>query len=70
MEVRLPRTHELRFGQNLQCKVPTQAAERHDLVKVGTFSDAVFTMVASFAAGALDAEHWVVEIDKVALAAR
>ena len=33
-----------------------------------SFSDTVFTMVANFADGKMDAEHWVGEIDKVSLA--
>ena len=46
----------------------TQAAERHDILNVGVFSDAVFTMVANFAEGKMDAEHWAGEIEKVSLA--
>lgn len=55
---------------DIQPTASTQAAERHDILNVGGFSDAVFTMVASFAAGTMDAEHWVGEIDKVSLAAQ
>ena len=55
---------------DIQPTATTQAAERHDILNVGGFSDAVFTMVANFAAGTLDAEHWVGEIDKVPLAAQ
>ncbi|MDT9002251.1 RNA-binding protein [Paucibacter sp. APW11] len=55
---------------DIQPMSTTQAAERHDILNVGGFSDAVFTMVASFAAGTMDAEHWVGEIDKVSLAAQ
>lgn len=54
---------------DIQPTASTQAAERHDILNVGGFSDAVFTMVASFAAGTMDAGHWVGEIEKVALAA-
>ena len=53
---------------DLQPGATTQAMERHDILNVGGFSDAVFTLVASFAEGLADAEHWVGEIDKVALA--
>lgn len=53
---------------DIQPTATTQAAERQDILNVGGFSDAVFTMVASFAAGKMDAEHWVGEIDKVSLA--
>lgn len=52
---------------DIQPTVTTQAAERQDILNVGGFSDAVFTMVANFAAGKMDAEHWVDEIDKVSL---
>ena len=45
----------------------TQAAERRDILNVGGFSDAVFTTVARFAEGQTGAEHWVGEIEKVAL---
>ena len=55
---------------DIQPTASTQAAERHDILNVGGFSDAVFTMVASFAAGAMDAEHWVGEIEKVSLSAQ
>ncbi|MFG6414332.1 RNA-binding protein [Roseateles sp. DC23W] len=55
---------------DIQPTATTQAAERHDILNVGGFSDAVFTMVANFAAGTMDAEHWVGEIDKVSLAAQ
>ena len=37
----------------------TQACERDDVLNVGGFSDAVFDVVAKFAAGELAAEHWV-----------
>jgi len=52
---------------DIQPTVTTQAAERQDILNVGGFSDAVFTMVANFAASKMDAEHWVGEIDKVSL---
>ena len=55
---------------DLQPGATTQAAERHDILNVGGFSDAVFTLVATFAAGRADAQHWVGEIDKIALAAQ
>ncbi len=53
---------------DIQPTVTTQAAERQDILNVGGFSDAVFTMVANFAAGKMDGEHWVGEIDKISLA--
>jgi 60 kDa SS-A/Ro ribonucleoprotein len=55
---------------DIQPTATTQAAERHDILNVGGFSDAVFTMVANFATGNMDAEHWVGEIEKVSLAAQ
>lgn len=48
----------------------TQAAERHDIMNVGGFSDAVFAVMASFAEGKTGPEHWVSEIEKVSLAAQ
>jgi len=45
----------------------TQAAERDDILNVGGFSDAVFQLLAQFADGTLGAEHWVGEIDAIAL---
>lgn len=46
----------------------TQAVERADILNVGGFSDAVFTMLAQFAKGNAGADHWVGEIEKVSLA--
>ena len=46
----------------------TQAVERADILNVGGFSDAVFTMLAQFAKGNAGADHWVGEIQKVSLA--
>ena len=55
---------------DLQPGATTQAAERADVLNVGGFSDAVFTLVAQFAEGKMGAEHWVGEIDNVVLAAQ
>ena len=52
---------------DLQPGATTQAAERHDILNVGGFSDAVFGLVSRFAQGEADVEHWVGEIDKIAL---
>ena len=41
----------------------TQAAERADVLNIGGFSDEVFKIVAAFAAGQLNAAHWVGEIE-------
>jgi 60 kDa SS-A/Ro ribonucleoprotein len=38
-----------------------------DVLNVGGFSDEVFSMVADFAAGRLDADHWVGVVERVAL---
>lgn len=45
----------------------TQAAERHDILNVGGFSDAVFKMIAAFADNRLGPEHWIEEIEKISL---
>ena len=50
---------------DLQPYGTTQAAEREDVLNVGGFSDAVFDLLAEFAAGTLAAEHWVGEIERV-----
>jgi 60 kDa SS-A/Ro ribonucleoprotein len=44
-----------------------QAQEREDVLNVGGFSDQVFEVVAEFAAGRLNANHWVGLIDEVTL---
>jgi 60 kDa SS-A/Ro ribonucleoprotein len=41
----------------------TQATERADVLNIGGFSDEVFKIVAAFAAGQLNAGHWVGEIE-------
>ncbi|MFT3718639.1 vWA domain-containing protein [Pseudorhodoferax sp.] len=53
---------------DIQPTATTQAAERHDILNVGGFSDAVFAMLAAFADGTMDAGHWVGEIEKLSLA--
>jgi len=45
----------------------TQAAEREDVLNVGGFSDEVFNILAAFAAGQLDAAHWVGLIEEIVL---
>jgi 60 kDa SS-A/Ro ribonucleoprotein len=52
---------------DLQPYGTTQAAERSDVLNVGGFSDAVFSMVAAFAEDRLGPDHWVGEIERVAL---
>ncbi len=55
---------------DIQPHATTQAAERQDIMNVGGFSDAVFTMLARFADGQMGADHWVGEIEKVVLDAQ
>lgn len=45
----------------------TQVSERDDVLNVGGFSDAVFTLVADFAAGKLAPGHWTEVIESIAL---
>ncbi len=44
-----------------------QAQERADILNVGGFSDQVFDVIAEFAAGQLNANHWVGVIEQVTL---
>jgi 60 kDa SS-A/Ro ribonucleoprotein len=44
-----------------------QAVEREDILNVGGFSDQVFDVIADFARGELNANHWVSVIESVAL---
>ena len=52
---------------DLQPGVTTQAAERADVLNVGGFSDQVFELLSEFAAGRLDAAHWVGRVESVTL---
>jgi 60 kDa SS-A/Ro ribonucleoprotein len=52
---------------DLQANATTQAKEREDVLNVGGFSDAVFGLVAEFAAGRLNDGHWVSVIEAVTL---
>ena len=45
----------------------TQAAEREDIMNIGGFSDAVFEIIATFAAGEMNPDHWVGLIEKIEL---
>jgi 60 kDa SS-A/Ro ribonucleoprotein len=45
----------------------TQAKEGEDILNIGGFSDQVFDLVADFARGDLNADHWVGVIEKIAL---
>lgn len=52
---------------DLQPYGSTQAAERADILNVGGFSDRVFEIMATFARGELDADHWVGVIESLAV---
>jgi 60 kDa SS-A/Ro ribonucleoprotein len=41
----------------------TQAVDRKDILNIGGFSDAVFDLIATFAAGADGSDHWIREIE-------
>lgn len=45
----------------------SQAKEQRDVLNIGGFSDSVFKTIGLFAAGELSADHWVGEIEKVAV---
>lgn len=45
----------------------TQANERDDILNVGGFSDTVFAILATFAKGELNADHWVGVIETMAI---
>jgi len=45
----------------------SQAPERPGILNIGGFSDAVFPMLAAFAAGKLNADHWVGVIEQIEL---
>ena len=50
---------------DLQPNAHTQAQERRDILNIGGFSDQVFGLVSNFAAGNMDAEHWIGVIEAV-----
>jgi len=50
---------------DLQPNDTTQASERDDVLNIGGFSDRVFEVIAAFASGELDAEHWIQRIEAV-----
>ncbi|RPI74938.1 MAG: TROVE domain-containing protein, partial [Desulfobacteraceae bacterium] len=52
---------------DIQPNRTTQAAEREDILNIGGFSDQVFEVMTTFAAGELSPEHWVALIDQVDL---
>jgi 60 kDa SS-A/Ro ribonucleoprotein len=52
---------------DIQPNRTTQAAERQDILNVGGFSDAVFSVIAAFAADQLQPDHWVGVIEETVL---
>ena len=52
-------------GTDLQAYTTTQAPEREDILNVGGFSDAVFSVVAAFLSG--DAGRFVAEVEAIEL---
>lgn len=54
---------------DIQPYATTQALEQEDVLNIGGFSDAVFPMIADFAAGRMTAGHWTSVIDAIALTA-
>jgi len=51
---------------DVQPNQTTQATERGDILNIGGFSDQVFDVIAAFAAGELEADHWVARIEATA----
>jgi 60 kDa SS-A/Ro ribonucleoprotein len=52
---------------DLQPYGTTQALEREDILNIGGFSDQVFDVVSTFASGDLHGNHWMDQIDAIAL---
>jgi 60 kDa SS-A/Ro ribonucleoprotein len=52
---------------DLQPYATTQAAEREDILNIGGFSDHVFDLIAEFAKGTLNTQHWIGVIEAVTL---
>jgi 60 kDa SS-A/Ro ribonucleoprotein len=52
---------------DIQPNATTQVKEREDILNIGGFSDSVFQVIAAFASGELNGDHWVGEIDKTPL---
>jgi 60 kDa SS-A/Ro ribonucleoprotein len=50
---------------DVQPNQTTQATERADILNIGGFSDQVFELISAFAAGHLEADHWVARIEAV-----
>jgi 60 kDa SS-A/Ro ribonucleoprotein len=52
---------------DIQPGATTQANEREDILNIGGFSDRVFEVISEFAAGRLEADHWMTRIEAVAV---
>jgi 60 kDa SS-A/Ro ribonucleoprotein len=52
---------------DVQPYTTVQAKERPDILNVGGFSDQVFDVIAEFARGELNADHWIGVIESVVL---
>jgi 60 kDa SS-A/Ro ribonucleoprotein len=52
---------------DIQPYATSQAVEREDILNIGGFSDQVFEIVAEFAAGRLNPNHWIGVIESVEL---
>lgn len=50
---------------DIQPNQTTQAAERADILNIGGLSDQVFETISAFAAGQLEADHWIARIEAV-----
>lgn len=50
---------------DIQPNETTQATERADILNIGGFSDHVFEVVAAFASGQLEADHWIARVEAV-----
>jgi 60 kDa SS-A/Ro ribonucleoprotein len=48
---------------DIQPNQTTQADERADILNIGGFSDRVFDVIAAFASGHLEADHWIARIE-------
>jgi 60 kDa SS-A/Ro ribonucleoprotein len=50
---------------DIQPNQTTQAGEREDILNVGGFSDQVFEVIAAFASGKLQPNHWVGRLEQI-----
>lgn len=51
---------------DIQPNQTTQAEERADVLNIGGFSDSVFAVIANFASGQLEPDHWIAQIEAAA----